>query len=89
MKKKMTKEEFIEKFLYDQLHWEDFPKSSKKGRKKSILPFKEETYLDIINLFREKWGEDLEVIKDKDVTIKYKGDTFNIKVIAKRNRISI
>ena len=79
----MNKKEFREKFLQDQQN------ENMKKRKKSILPFKEETYLDIINLFREKWGKDLEVGREKEVTLKYKGETFNIKIIAKRNRVNL
>jgi hypothetical protein len=79
----MNKEEFRNKFLQDQ----DRKKRTK--RKKSILPFKEETYLDLINLFREKWGNDIEVEKKKEVILKYKWETFNIKIITKRNRVNL
>jgi len=88
----LSKEDFVEKFLYDQEERKKNPVRIKKvtaKKNKSVLPFKEETYLDIINIFREKFGEDLEVIRDKDLTIKYKGDIFNIKIVAKRERVNI
>jgi hypothetical protein len=83
----LDKRDFIERYLQDQEDRKKPPKQ-KSIKKKSILPFKEETYLDIINLFREKFGEELEVIKENDVTIKYNGEAFNIKIIAKRERVN-
>jgi len=83
----VDKEEFIERFLFDQSNRKKAIPSKK--RKTSILPFKEETYLDIINLLREMYGDDIEVKKNNDVNIKYGDDIFNIKVIAKRNRVAV
>jgi hypothetical protein len=83
----VDKEEFIERFLFDQSNRKKAIPSKK--RKASILPFKEETYLDIINLLREMYGDDIEVKKNNDVNIKYGDDIFNIKVIAKRNRVAV
>jgi hypothetical protein len=83
----VDKEEFIERFLFDQSNRKKATPSKK--RKASILPFKEETYLDIINLLREMYGDDIEVKKSNDVNIKYGNDVFNIKVIAKRNRVAV
>ncbi len=86
---KMSKEEFIEKFLRDQSQQKHINSKKKLSQRKSCLPFKEGTSLDIINLFREMYGEEIEIIKDKDITLKYKGDTFNIKVISKRDRMKL
>jgi hypothetical protein len=91
----VDKNEFIERFLYDQEELKINPSHLEKKKKqkitksKSILPFKEETYLDIINLFREKFEDNIEIIKDKDIVVKYKGDIFNIKIICKRDRLKI
>ena len=83
----VDKEEFIERFMFDQSNRKKATPS--KRRKASILPFKEETYLDIINLLREMYGDDIEIQKGSDVNIKHQKDIFNIKIIAKRNRVAI
>ncbi len=86
----MEKEEFISRFLFDQEQRKHMQKKEKPSQKaKSSLPFKEETSLDIINLFREMYGDEVEVMKDKDITLKYKGDTFNVKIISKRDRMKL
>ncbi len=83
----VDKEEFIERFLFDQSNRKKATPSKK--RKVSILPFKEETYLDIIMLLHEMYGDDIEIKKSNDVNIKYDNDIFNIKVIAKRSRVAV
>ncbi len=84
----MTKEEFTDRILFDRSNDSKLPPRKKKKRKASVLPFKEGTYLDIINLLREKYGEDIRVKKENDVTIYYNGEIYNIKVITKRARVS-
>lgn len=79
----MSKKEFIDKFLQDQA------KKDPSKNKKSTIPFKEGVYLDIINMFREQWGDDVNIVKDKDVTIERNGEKFNIKIVAKRTRVAI
>jgi len=84
----MDKQEFTERFLHDQEE-RKLKASKPKTRKQSVLPFKEETYLDIINLFRELYGENVQVTKDKDVEIEYNKEVFSIKIVAKRSRVAI
>lgn len=78
----IDKKEFIERFLHDQ-------KASKKRIKTTNLSFKDETYIDIMNSLYEEYGEKVNVTKEKGLIVKYKGQVFNIKVIAKRDRVKI
>jgi len=85
----MDKQEFIERYIDDQ----EQKKQTKKGKKKkskrtTTLPFKESTYLDIVNLFREELGEDAEIEKPNEILLNYKGKRFSIKIISKRQRVS-
>jgi short-subunit dehydrogenase involved in D-alanine esterification of teichoic acids len=80
MQRILSKEEFREKMLLAQ------KKRKKQKFKKSILPFKEETALDIINLLRNNYPN-INIIKNNDIIIKIDNDSFKIKIIAKRKRV--
>ncbi len=85
----MDKQDFIEKFQFDQAEYKNKKISSTYKKSSSALPFKEETYLDIINLFREEFGDKVSIEKNKDVNLVFGDDIYNVKIIAKRIRVTI
>lgn len=84
----MDKEEFIERFLHDQAEKKKNP--PKKKKRSSVIPFKEELTLDIINLFRELYDEnDIEIVRGKEILLKFKDECFSVKIVAKRDRVAV
>lgn len=82
----LDKQEFRERFLFDQEKKRDKLQSAKKRN----LPAKEQIFLDIVNILYENYGTDIKVNKvGQGLEFEHNDDIFSVKIVTKRNRVKI
>ena len=80
----LSKEEFRERLLADQ----EKRKEAKKRKKivKVGLPFKQEAYVDVVQLLKENYP-DAEIQKGKEIIVEQGGQKHSIKIVEKRGKV--